>query len=233
MQTTDKPDFAGLLAKTWRFYGKIPEGEDIAAWFELLESYPLSAVSSAFKAHLLDTKSGQYLPKPADIVKHLSATCADMHPGGDEAWGLLVRFINDERETGLYTDPIRQGWEACQPILDLGDEVGARRCFLDVYTKSVDAERQARAAPRWYVSMGTDPVLREKRLREAVEARRLTVDYACSLLPGPSNTSLEQVAGLLEGPESTKHDKSMSVRLRELAAMLRGCASSNHHKEAA
>ena len=34
MNATDKNAFAALIVKTWRFYGKHPEAEDIGAWFD-------------------------------------------------------------------------------------------------------------------------------------------------------------------------------------------------------
>ena len=67
MNATDKTAFAALIVKTWRFYGKRPEVEDIAAWFDLLEDCPFATVATAFKRHLTDPNAGQYLPKPADI----------------------------------------------------------------------------------------------------------------------------------------------------------------------
>lgn len=58
MNSTDKTAFTALIAKTWRFYGKTPTGEDVADWFELLQSFPLDAVATAFKRHLVDPKAG-------------------------------------------------------------------------------------------------------------------------------------------------------------------------------
>jgi len=64
MLPTDKTAFAALIVKTWRFYGKRPEVEDIAAWFDLLEDCPFATVATAFKRHLTDPNAGQYLPSP-------------------------------------------------------------------------------------------------------------------------------------------------------------------------
>jgi len=90
MLLTDKPTFAALITKTWRFYDKTPIAETITDWFDLLESFPLEAIATAFKHHLTDPKAGQYLPKPSDIIRHLpQATTDDSHPGPDEAWGML------------------------------------------------------------------------------------------------------------------------------------------------
>jgi hypothetical protein len=222
MNSTDKTAFTALIAKTWRFYGKTPTGEDVADWFELLQSFPLDAVATAFKRHLVDPKAGQYLPKPADLIRHLQPrTEDDDHPDPDEAWGLLVRLIGDERETGVLTDEMRAGWQACQPILDLGDDVGARKCFLTVYARHVEDARRHSQRARWTVTLGTCPQLRAQRLTEAVQAQRLSRDQMTALLPGPAPASLDQVAGLLEGPDASEQEARTAERLRALAALLR------------
>lgn len=222
MLHTDKPAFAAIMLKTWRFYGKTADPETAADWYDILESYPLDAVASAFRRHLTDTERGQYLPKPADVIRFLDGAQADDgRPGGDEAWGMLLRLVRDERETGVLSDEIREAWSACGPILDAGDEIGARRCFLEVYSRMVTESRRSRKFARWTVTLGVDPTLRLKRLKEAVEARRIDSEHARSLLPGPSAVSLDQVAGLLEGPTASEGDAKMAERLRGLAAMLR------------
>ncbi len=134
---------------------------------------------------------------------------------------MLLRLISDERETGVLTEQMRAGWEACQPILDLGDEVGARMCFLDVYRRRIQDARQRGNPAHWSVTLGADPQLRIQRLSEAVAARRIDADQARWLLPGPPLASLAQVAGLLEGPDASLQERNTSQRLRGLAQMIR------------
>jgi hypothetical protein len=146
----------------------------------------------------------------------------DDHPGPEEAWGLLIRFVSDERETGLLTEPMREGWAACSPILELGDEIGARMCFLETYKKALKIARNAGQRAQWSVTMGTDVERRKTALQAAVDARRISLDYAQSLLPAPV-ASLEHLAGLLEhdGPKPDAGQPSLSARLQGLAASLR------------
>lgn len=233
MQSTDASMFTAIIARTWRFYGKTPTGDDIAAWFDLLAAFPLDAIAAAFKRHLTDPERGQYLPKPADLVRHLpAATINDGRPGPDEAWGMLLRFVNDEAETSVYTEEMRAGWEACAPILKLGDEVGARKCFLETYHHAVQAARQTDQSPHWTVTLGTDPKLRVQRLAEAVTAHRLTADHARTLLPGPTQDSLNLVAGLLEGPSASAEERRTAERLRLLASMIRTSAAEEDARRA-
>ena len=232
MQPTDEIAFAALIAKTWRFYDKKPTGETVADWFEMLTGFDLAAIATAFQRHLIDPKAGQYLPKPADIIRHLptTATTDDGHPGADEAWGLLVRIISNERETGVLTEEMRAGWQACQPILDLGDEVGARMCFLDGYRRRIQEARQNGFKAHWTVTLGADPTLRIQRLQEAVTARRISSAHAQSLLAGPTPVSLDSVAGLLEGPDASPYDRDTSQRLRGLAEMVRNLSAAHDRR---
>ena len=222
MNSTDEATFTAIIAKTWRFYGKTPTGQDIADWIDLLDGFPLEAIATAFKRHLIDPKAGQYLPKPADVIRHLPISQTDDgHPGPDEAWGLLLRLMRDERETGVLTEAMRAGWQACQPILDAGDEIGARMCFLDVYRRRMQDARQRGNPAHWTVTFGTDPQLRIQRLNEAVAARRIGMDQARSLLSGPTPASLDSVAGLLAGPDASPQDLNISERLRGMAQTIR------------
>jgi hypothetical protein len=72
---------------------------------------------------------------------------------------MLLRVIRDERETGVLSDEMRIGWAACQPILDLGDEVGARLAFRESYTHEVENARKIAVAPRWTPTLGTVTLL--------------------------------------------------------------------------
>jgi hypothetical protein len=134
-----------------------------------------------------------------------------------------LRVIRDERETAVLSDEMRIGWIACQPILDLGDEVGARLAFRESYTREVEKARKMAVAPRWTPTIGNDPTLRQTRLREAVEARRIGLDAVRSLLPGPTPHQIAQVAGLLEGPDASDAETAIAASLRQTAQILHHC----------
>lgn len=220
MLLTDKPAFAAIIAKTWRFYDKTPTGETLADWFDVLESFPLEAIATAFKQHLTDPKSGQFIPKPADIIHQLQThQSADDsgHPGPEEAWGMLIRLIQDEEETGVLTEEMREAWSRCSPILSMGDEVGARMCFLETYRKAVRRAVEARNPPKWSLTIGSNAERRKTALIAAVNAGRISSDYAAMLLPLPAPE--KAVFGLLE--TDTAPSTVRTERWRRLAAQLR------------
>ena len=198
-----------------------------------MKPYAWADVRAAFERHITDPDAGRFPPKPADVIRHLQPRAEDDgHPGADEAWGLLLRLIRDERETGVLTDPMRAGWATCQPILDQGDEVGARKCFLEVYQRQVQEARKTGQGARWSVTLGTCPRLRIQRLQEAVAARRIDFEAARSLLPGPSPESIGHVAGLLAGPDATPDERQTAERLRTLAKILRRARAEDDQQRA-
>ncbi len=132
----------------------------------------------------------------------------------------------------MLTDEMREAWAACGAILASGDQIGARRCFIEVYQRHVREADQNGAVARWSVTLGTDARLREARLKEAVEARRISLDQVRALLPGPAPASISKVAGLLEGPDASEQDARTAARLRALAALLRSISTGNGPKTA-
>ncbi len=226
MKSTDKPGFAINILAIAEIYGKALSPAAIGIYWNALQGYPLADVQRAIERHVNDPASGQFFPKPADLIRHLQPRPEDGgHPSADEAWGLLLRLANNEHETGVLTDEMREAWAACSAILASGDQVGARRCFIEVYQRHVREADQNGAVARWSVTLGTDARLREARLKEAVEACRISADQVRALLPGPAPASIGKVAGLLEGPDATEQDLETSRRLRALAAMLRSISA--------
>lgn len=233
MSPTEKPAFVAILIKSFRMSGKDITGdpETVADWLDEFSDYPITALDSAFRRH---RRESVYPPKPADIYRYLDGQqAADGRPSADEAWGLLLRLVRDERETGALTDEMRAGWQGCQPILDEGDEVGARRCFIAVYETHVRDARQRREPARWTPTLGTCPQLRAQRLAESVNAGRLSRDHVAGLLAGPTPNSIEQVAGLLEGPDAPRGAFDAAASLRGLSAMLRKSMTDDESERAA
>ncbi len=230
MKSTDNTTFAVILTGIMRdIYEKPVSPTLINLWIASLQPYALDEVQAAFERHITDPDAGQFPPKPADIIRQLQALYPESnsgHPGPEEAWGMLLRFVNDERETGLLTEEMRHAWAICSPILQANDEVGARMCFLETYRKAVQKARSERRGPKWSLTMGTDVERRKAAMEAAVDAGRISADYAQSLLPAPVH-SLEHLAGLLEHQRSKPEpgQPRLSARFRELAAQLHRASS--------
>ncbi len=63
--------FRKILSKTLAFYDKQVSAELADAWFDALSGYSLEEVGQALQAHIRNPDTGQFPPKPADVVKCL------------------------------------------------------------------------------------------------------------------------------------------------------------------
>lgn len=68
--------------------------------------------------------------------------------GGNEAWALALLAMQGS-ETGLTTNEIEGAMRAARPILELGDKVGARVAFLEVYRRLVEQAQKEGRANEW------------------------------------------------------------------------------------
>lgn len=206
MDKDEFPQFAKMLDAVYALHGKSLPAEAKALFFRSMASFPLGMVRAALDGHVRDSQRGQFPPKPADLMAQIEGSAADNgRPGVEEAWAFAVKAC-DESETVLMTDEMAEAWGIAKPIFDLGDEVGARMAFKEVYARLIKA---AKGAPKWWPSIGSDPHKRDAAL---ADAKRM------GLLPAP------QVAGLLgsdaidrgakANPEGLKRLKEEMARLQ-------------------
>ena len=97
MTNDDKREFWALLKGVHEFYKTDVSNFAAQVWWNACQGFSLEQVSKAFSAHLVDPKSGQFLPKPADIVKALSGTHEDRSL---LAWG---KVFDAMQRVGQYT----------------------------------------------------------------------------------------------------------------------------------
>ena len=82
------------------FYNKDLSRFAMDVWWNALKPFDLSAVTSAFSRHLINPDSGQFPPKPGDIVKMLSGSTADQ---ATTAWAKVDRAV---RQVGTYASVV-------------------------------------------------------------------------------------------------------------------------------
>jgi hypothetical protein len=217
MRNSDFDEFAAALDSACTLLSKggyRPNGTSTALFFKLLSRYELWEVLAALEAHCLDEQRGKFPPVPADIVHQIDSVKADDgRPADAEAWATALR-ANDERNTVVWTDETAEASGVCRPVLEAGDEVGARMAFKSAYARLVGAARAAREPVRWSPSIGHDAAQRDDVLRLAVDAGRLPVAY----LPGP----LGPVAGLLELSRVRGIPESVRNKLHEIRSQISG-----------
>lgn len=96
MRPDDDANFARLIVATAELYGKRCSPELIALYREALNHYDFAAIKAAISAHALDPDVGQFMPKPADIVRHIDGGKDDR---ALKAWSRVEKAI---RHYGSY-----------------------------------------------------------------------------------------------------------------------------------
>lgn len=97
---TDHERFRNCLAACAELYGK--EISRVAAdlWWASLKGYDMAAVERAFQKHVTNPDTGQFMPKPADIIRMIGGTTLD---GAMVAWALVDRSV---RTVGPYASVV-------------------------------------------------------------------------------------------------------------------------------
>lgn len=105
MKQTDFQKFKEGIEGVHSFYNKELSGFALDVWWNALKAYDLSAVIDSFNRHLMNPDSGQWLPKPADIVKMFGGRTQDR---AMQAWSKVDRSIRcvGTWESVAFDDPL-------------------------------------------------------------------------------------------------------------------------------
>lgn len=181
-----------LVTSALGFYDKAIQPAQMPFWLTVLQPYDLAQIKQAITDHLANPDAGRFAPKPADIVREIEKRS----PRGitpDEAWSMAL-LGRDESATVMTNTLIDAGMAAANPILQLGDKVGARMAFLAAYKRA-----DGHVPCVWRVSLGHDITQREYVIRDAVVAGYITAASVQHLLPAPITQAGANIAGLLTG----------------------------------
>ena len=140
---------------------------------------------------------------------------------GNEAWAIVVAG-RDEAATVVSNDLIGEAWTIASPVIQSGDDNGARMAFRDAYERIVKKAIEQGRRPKWFASLGSDAFRHEPALSLAVRQGRLASRHVAALLPPPIDERGEAIAGLLSGQIRETKDPEFSARIRGLLDALRG-----------
>lgn len=207
-------DFAKLVDET---YALISGGKTVLTagakvlFFRSMQEYPFEYVAGAMAAHIKDPNRGQYVPKPADLIFQIEGSNAnDARPGVEEAWAISLAAA-DEIETVVWTEEMSAAFWTCKPVLDQGDEVGARMAFKESYNRLVIAARKAGRPVKWQITPGKNQERHQLVYMRNVELGRL---------PKPDKNSHLLLQGPGSSNEQTNIDhKGLAMVKEALAAM--------------
>lgn len=148
MKDRDKQAFAQTLTAISELYGKEVSAASMRLWWNCLEHYSLAKVQQAFSAHAKDPDRGQWMPKPADIVRQIDGG----RPNADQIiamalnpttpLGVLCRIEIGSWHLGNWTaEKLRPLAESCiqklpewQKKIDAGELTRHERDTIAKYT---------------------------------------------------------------------------------------------------
>lgn len=100
MTEKDFEKFRDGLAGVYGFYDKEINQFSLDIWWNALKQFDLNAIVEAFNRHVVNTESGKWLPKPADIIRMLQGSTQD---AALVAWAKVDSAV---RHKGTYVDVV-------------------------------------------------------------------------------------------------------------------------------
>ncbi len=169
-----KAKFTAALTGVAIFYGvKLPK-MSLNIYWETLREHELETVQEAMQCHIKDPEYGRFMPKPADIIRHLPA---DRIMGTDAAWEVaMIARIWDEDATIVTPMAVFMAFPFA--IWRMGDKIGARMAFKDAYPAA-----RAKYGDQVEVSMGFHPAGRAAAVLDAFRTGLIDRQEARLLLP--------------------------------------------------
>jgi hypothetical protein len=100
VQTEDQAAFLALMVQLGVLYKQAMQAMLMELYWVALERFALSAVKQAVQAHVNHPDKGQYMPKPADLLRHLEGSGQAQ---ALRAWSTVAQAI---REVGGYSSVV-------------------------------------------------------------------------------------------------------------------------------
>lgn len=86
----------------------------VSIWVQALDRFTAEQVIGALTAHVTDPERGQFMPKPADVIRAIQGTASD---AALIAWGKVIGTV---RRHGSYADVVFDDPKIMQAIEQMG-----------------------------------------------------------------------------------------------------------------
>jgi hypothetical protein len=114
MEIDDFQKFHDGISGVMSFYGKSVSRFALDVWWTVLRRFDLAAIVDAFNRHLANPDTGQFAPKPADIIRMLQGSTQD---SALRAWAKVDHAV---RSVGTYCDVVFDDALIHRVIQDMG-----------------------------------------------------------------------------------------------------------------
>lgn len=201
MKPADRAKFGEALAACYALYRAELTQPVAAMWWRALQAYDIAAVVEALGRHAMNPDTGQFLPKPADVVKVLDGATQDV---ALLAWAKVVKAMKDFGcyDSVAFDDPIIH-----RVLIDLGGWVWLGRQEVRemqfVEKRFRDAYRAWRARPALMDYPRSLPGL--------IETQNNAAGYIGANVKIRLAGDKDQARALLEGPK----DAPQQIEMKE------------------
>lgn len=142
MNNSNKEEFANIMYGTCEIYDRKVSNNLMTMYFESLKGYSIEEVKKGFSRHSLDPKHGSFMPKPADIVRHLQSQTISTEEKAELAWAQIEREIRVTGSWGKLKMDDKQGLAALKAFTSWKDLCGmnvdkmtwAKKEFISMYS---------------------------------------------------------------------------------------------------
>lgn len=114
MQATDTPKLVDLLSNVYAFYRQDFSKFAASVWISAMQPFDFDAVADAMNRHCVNPDNGQFMPKPADIVKMLHGSTQD---SALVAWAKVDSAV---RHRGTYVSVVFDDPIIHRVLMDMG-----------------------------------------------------------------------------------------------------------------
>ena len=186
MTDSEKVNFTAAVVGLAVFYGVEVGKVSLNIYWDTLREYELDALLGAMQCHVKDPEHGRFMPKPADIIRHLAA---GRIMGADAAWEVAMKSrLWDEDATIVVSTAVFRSFPFA--TWDMGDKVGARMAFKDAFPAAL-----AKYGDHVVVSLGHHEAGRIPVILDAVRAGIIEQREARLMLPHLSDAEFTSGAG--------------------------------------
>lgn len=105
MLDQDRQQFYALMTGLFELYGKKASKELLGLYYGALKSYEIADIVRAANQHSLDPDAGQFMPKPADFVRHIDGSKQTRAMRGWSTVDKAIRQVGPY-ESVCFDDPI-------------------------------------------------------------------------------------------------------------------------------
>ena len=93
MTDNDKAEFARIWSASWSLYEKTVTDDVLSISFEALKTYSIEQVHHGLTLHIQSTKTGKFVPRPTDVIAHISINPSNQAESAWEQVDYAIRHI--------------------------------------------------------------------------------------------------------------------------------------------